>query len=184
VAYGKILFELKRYAQASEVFTRATELKSDNILAHKLNALSLIKMNKYPQALAAYKYVLYLNPQDAQAQKFVANWEYLEAPGYSPETFAAEPGPDHELIADSDPRHVTVFIEALIARNEVDRARSITKTSLEIWPDYPGLLKQLKVINESLREDINDRAKTELQQLKIKKDFLVGLLRRIELRSR
>jgi len=184
VAYGKILFELKRYEQAAEIFARATELKSDNILAHKLNALSLIKLNRYVQALKAYKHVLYLNPQDVQAQKFVASWEYLEAPGYSQEAFAGEPGPERELVADSDPSHVSSFIEALIARNEIDRARVITKTSLDIWPDDPGLLKQIKVINESLREEVNDRAKTQLSQIQIKKDFLMGLLRRIELAKR
>ncbi len=184
VAYGKILFELKRYEQACEIFRRATDMKPDNILAHKLNALSLIKLNNYAQALAAYKKVLYLNPQDAQAQKFIASWEYLEAPGYSKETFIGEPSPDHELVSDSDPSHVSTFIEALIARNEIDRARLITKTSLDIWPEDPQLLKHLEVINESVREEVSEHAKTELHQLRIKKNFLLSVLRRIELAKR
>lgn len=184
VAYGKILFELRRYADASEMFNRATSLKADNILAHKLNALSLIKLNKYPEALAAYKSVLFLSPQDPQAQKFVANWEYLEAPGFSDAAFEAQPSPDKDLVADSDPGHVSTFIEALIARNEIERARAITLTSLEVWPDDPELKKQLQVINEFVREETDETVRLRLQELKIKKTFLTKLLRRIELVKR
>jgi len=184
VAHGKVLFELKKYEQASQMFVRATELKSDNILAHKLNALSLIKLNKYAAALKAYKQVLYLNPQDVQAQKFIASWEHIEAPGYNEKTFDVPKTAEHELVSDSSPEHVSTFIEALVARNEIERARSVTMTSLDIWPDDPGLLKQLALINEIHREEVYDRAHSQMKEVKIKKDFLTKLLRRIELAKR
>lgn len=181
VAYGKILFEMRKYDEAATYFQKATALKSDNILAHKLNALSLVKLNRYADALKAYKYVLFLNPQDEQAQKFVATWEYVEAPEYSPETFSTANETDRELIGDSTPSHVSAFIDALVARNEVDRARSITMTSLEIWPDDPTLQKQLQVITDHLRDERDEATQKALQRMRIKKQFLERLLRRIEL---
>lgn len=181
VAYGKILFEMKRYDQASSIFSKATSLKADNILAHKLNALCFIKLNKYDQALQTYKKVLFLNANDEQAQKFIADWESLEASRYSKETFNTPVPDERELIVDSSPSHVSNFIEALIARNEMDRARSITQTSLEIWPGHPLLIKQLQLLEDYSREEQSAKVLWELEKAVIKKKFLQRLLRRIEL---
>jgi tetratricopeptide (TPR) repeat protein len=184
VAYGKILFELKKYEEAAEIFERATKLKTENILAHKLKALCFIKLNKYPEALTAYKHVLFLNPQDEQALKFINNWEYLEAPKYSAQTFQTQHETDPALIADSSPSHVAHFIEALMARNEIDRARQITQTSLEIWPEDPHLQKQLELINEYVHEENVYVQRQTLESNLIKRQFLKRLLRRIELVKR
>ncbi len=181
VAYGKILFELKKYEEAALVFAKATHLKKDNILAHKLRALSLVKINKYHEALAAYKYVLFLNPIDEQAQKFINNWEYLEASQYSSATFTTPPEEDSELLAESNPTHVAHFIEALMARNEVDRARQIILTSLEIWPNDKILKKQLALLDESANEEKELQQKTSSIKISIKKQYLLRLLRRVEL---
>ncbi len=181
VAYGKILFELKKYQLASEMFKRATALKPDNILAHKLKALCFIKLNQFPEALAAYKYVLFLSPNDEQAKKFINNWEYTEAPKYSAATFQTEHETDPSLIADSSPSHVAHFIEALMARNEIDRARQITRTSLEIWPDDVHLQKQLALMNEYVHEETVFVHRLTMESNLIKKQFLKRLLRRIEL---
>lgn len=181
VAYGKILFELKKYEEAVAVFERATNLKSDNILAHKIKALALIKLNKYAEALEAYKYVQFLNPNDEQANKFINNWEYLEAPRYNAETFQTNHETDPSLIAESSPSHVAHFIEALMARNEIDRARQITLTSLEIWPEDTHLQKQLELINEYVHEESVYVHRQSLESNLIKKQFLKRLLRRIEL---
>lgn len=181
VAYGKILFELKKYEEASEAFNRATQLKSDNLLAHKLNALCLIKLNKYPEALKAYKYVLFLNPTDAQAQKFVANWEYMEAPQFPDSSFQMATEEESEIIANSTPQHVSHFIEALIARNEITRAETLINTSLQIWPTDDQLKKQRKLIQEYQREESAEYNQIRLEQNQIKKEFLFNLLRRIEL---
>jgi tetratricopeptide (TPR) repeat protein len=181
VAYGKVLFETKKYNEAAGIFQRATDLKSDNILAYKLKALSLIKLNKYSEALDSYKRVLFLNPQDEQAKKFVENWEYIEAPKYSAATFATAPEQDQELLSDSSPSHVAHFIEALMARNEIDRARQITQTSLEIWPDNAQLKKQLQILNEFIDEETVFYQRQSLETNQIKKQFLKKLLRRIEL---
>lgn len=181
VAYGKILFELKRYEEASAAFTKATRLKSDNLLAHKLNALSLIKLNNYAEALKAYKYVLFLSPKDPQALKFVANWEYLEAPQYSSATTEMERESENDILSNSTPQNVAHFIEALIARNEVDRAQTILETSLEIWPGAPELEKQRTAILEYQKEESSSLTEVRLEQIELKKDLLNRLLRRIEL---
>jgi tetratricopeptide (TPR) repeat protein len=180
VAYGKILFEMKKYHEATQAFAKATSLKPDNILAHKLSALSFIKLNKFPEALKAYKHVLYLSPKDPQAQKFIENWEYLEAPQYSEKTFAIPPKEEGDLLAQSTPQHVSNFIEALILRNEIKRAQTIISTALEIWPDTPLLLKQRQAIEEFEHEESQEQTKILWQRNQIKKKFLTRLLRRIE----
>ncbi len=184
VAYGKILFELKKYEDATAIFERATKMKMDNMLAHKLKALCYIKLNRYADALEAYKYVQFLNPNDEQAIKFIQNWEYVEATEYEAETFKTNHEQDPALIADSSPSHVAHFIEALIARNEIDRAKNITQTSLDIWPDDPHLLKQLELINEFTHEENISQHRHALESNLIKKQFLKRLLRRIELVKR
>ena len=181
VAYGKVLFELKKYEEAAHIFTTATQLKKDNILAHKLRALSFIKINKYTEALAAYKYVLFLNPGDEQAQKFINNWEYLEAPQYSSAMFATPSAEDTDLLAESNPTHVAHFIEALMARNELERARQIIITSLEIWPEDKILKKQLALLDESANEEKQFKQKNGAIKNSIKKQYLLRVLRRVEL---
>ncbi len=184
VAYGKILFELKKYEEAKAVFDRATKMKMDNMLAHKLKALCAIKLNLYAEALESYKYVQFLNPSDEQAQKFIQNWEYIEATQYTADTFKTRHETTPDLIADSSPSHVAHFIEALIARNEIDRAKNITQTSLDIWPEDPHLLKQLELINEFANEENEFEHRQALESNLIKKQFLKRLLRRIELVKR
>lgn len=181
VAYGKILFELKRYDEAKDIFERATKMKMDNMLAHKLKALCFIKLNRFAEALESYKYVQFLNPNDEQASKFIQNWEYVEATQYKPDTFQTNHETVPSLIADSSPSHVAHFIEALIARNEIDRAKHITQTSLDIWPEDPHLLKQLQLINEFTHEESLFEHRQALESNLIKKQFLKRLLRRIEL---
>lgn len=179
VALGKILFELKRYDEASRTFKKAITLKPDNILAHKLNALSLIKLNQYSEALKSYKYVLFLSPEDEAAQKFISTWEYLEAQNYSEKAFP--PSEDSSLIAHSQPESVAAFIEALIVRNEIEKAEKYTKMALQKWPDSDVLLHQLNVINEFQSDEAKDNLNLQMDVLQIKKRLLSRLLRRIEL---
>lgn len=182
VAYGKVLFEVNRFEEAAQIFSRASELQTDNILAHKLQALSLSKLGKQKEALRAYKNVLFLNPHDAQARKFVDNWEYLESADYKPEAFNVD-NKEKDLISDSDPIHVAHFVDALIVRNEIARAKSIVETSLHIWPNDPILEKQLEVIAEFATEENRDRQSKALRETSIKKEVLLQLLQRIESRK-
>jgi tetratricopeptide (TPR) repeat protein len=179
VAYGKIQFEMNRFEEAAHIFSKASSLQTDNILAHKLNALSLSKIGKHKEALKAYKHVLFLNPSDAQAKKFIENWEYLESTDYSTETFKMD-GEDKDLISDSDPIHVAHFVDALIVRNEIARAQSIVETSLCIWPEHPLLEKQLQVLQEFIVEETRDRRTKALRETDLKKKTLEKLLQRIE----
>lgn len=181
VAYGKVLFELKKYEEAIDIFEHSTQLKSDNILAYKMKALCQIKVNKYADALKTYKHVQFLNPKDEQAIKFINNWEYTEAEKYSKETFKTQHESDPSLIADSSPAHVAHFIEALVARNEIQRARHIVQTSLDIWPEDEELQKQLELINDYAQEEESYIQQQSLESNLIKKQFLKRLLRRIEL---
>lgn len=179
VAYGKVLFEVNRFEEAAHIFGRAASLQNDNILAHKLKALSLSKLSKHREALQSYKHVLFLSPTDAQAKKYIENWEYLESADYQASTFSVD-GQEKDLISDSDPIHVSHFVDALIVRNEITRAKSIVETALCIWNDDPLLLKQLDVINEFASEERRERNSKALHQVSVKKDLLLNLLQRIE----
>lgn len=178
VALGKILFEMKSFLEASQVFKKAVTLKPDNILAHKLNALSLIKLNNYSDALKSYKYVLFLNPEDETAQKFISNWEYLEAQNYSEKTFNTDETP---ISSSNQPESVAAFVEALIARNEIEKAEKYTQMALKKWPDSDILIHQLNVIREFQSEEAQDLLEEQFEVNQIKKKTLTQLLRRIEL---
>lgn len=182
VAYGKVLFELQRFEDASKTFEKAALQQSDNILAHKLQAMSLSKLGQQKEALQAYKKVLFLNPNDNQAKKFISNWEYLEATDYSSKTFNMD-HQEKDLISESDPIHVSHFIDALIVRNEIQRAHSIAETSLCIWPEDPLLEKQLLLINDLINEDQSEIRSKDLKKKQLKKDILEQLLQRIESRK-
>lgn len=182
VAYGKTLFELQRYEEAATAFEQAASQQHDNILAHKLQALSLSKLGKQKEALQSYKKVLFLSPNDNQAKKFINNWEYLEAADYSKQSFQLDKK-ENDLISESDPIHVSHFIDALIVRNEIQRAHSIIETSLCIWPDDPLLAKQKDLLNELIHEDKNDVTTRKQREHKLKKDILTQLLQRIEARK-
>ncbi len=179
VAYGKVLFEVNRFDEAAQIFGRAAHLQSDSILAHKLKALSLAKLGKHREALQSYKHVLFLSPTDAQAKKYVENWEYLESTDYQASTFEVD-GQEKDLISDSDPIHVSHFVDALIVRNEIARAKSIVETALCIWNNDPFLEKQLAVINEFANDERREKNSKALRQVTVKKDLLMNLLQRIE----
>lgn len=178
VALGKILFEMKRYEEASQIFKQAVALKSDNILAHKLNALCLIKLNNYTDALKSYKYILFLSPDDETAQKFINNWEYLEAQSYSERTFSTDETP---ISSSSQPESVAAFIEALIARNEIDKADKYIQLALKKWPSSDVLQHQQNVVQEFKTEEAKELLTEKLENNQIKKKVLNRLLRRIEL---
>lgn len=182
VAYGKILFEVQRFEEAAQIFGKATVLQTDNILAHKLQALSLSKLGQHKEALKAYKQVLFLNPSDSQAKKFVTNWEYLEAADYSSESFRTDKK-EKDLISESDPIHVSHFIDALIVRNEIERARSIIETSLCIWPGDSLLEKQLTVIKEFSKDDGVDKQNQVRRNTNSRKKILLHWLERLESRK-
>ncbi len=182
VAYGKILFELQKFEESAHIFSKAADQQTDNILAHKLHAMSLSKLGRQKEALSAYKKVLFLNPKDSQAQKFINNWQYLEATDYTESGFQVD-GAEKDLISESDPIHVSHFIDALIVRNEIDRAKSIIETSLCIWPADPLLEKQLLLIQELVNDDRSEHQSKNKKEQKIKKDVLQQLLQRIESRK-
>lgn len=182
VAYGKILFELQRFEEAAQTFEQAALQQNDNILAHKLQAMSLSKLGQQKEALQAYKKVLFLNPNDNQAKKFITNWEYLEAADYSDKSFQLD-AQEKDLISESDPIHVSHFIDALIVRNELERAQSIVETSLCIWPNDSLLEKQQTLLHELLNDGKNDLKSKERKEKKLKKDILEQLLQRIEARK-
>lgn len=180
VAYGKVLFELKRYEEAVAALSQATGLNKDNILAYKLKALSLIKLNKYANALSCYKHVLFLSPQDAQAQKFIKNWEYLESADYSPQSFAMEDSEENDWLKTSEPAQISAFVEALIVRNELARAETMLRTAITQWPEDTLLNRQLEVVVEFKTDENRSHTEKQLHENKIKKAFFSRLLRRIE----
>ncbi|MCB9072405.1 MAG: tetratricopeptide repeat protein [Bdellovibrionaceae bacterium] len=179
VAYGKILFELNRHEEAAHIFGKAGSQQPDNILAYKLQALSLSKLGQHKEALKAYKRVLFLNPTDMQAKKFIENWEYLEASDYTENAFKVDTE-EKELISDSDPIHVAHFVDALIVRNEIQRARSIVETALCLWPNHPLLQKQLIVLKDFISEEKKDQFRRNLHVTEVKKQALEKWLQRIE----
>lgn len=176
VALGKVLFELERYDEAAAEFLRAHELQKDNILAIKLCALAQTKLQNNRKAVDLYKKVLLLNPKDPSAIDFLRNWEFLEAEEYSSATadISIKPSIFESL---KNPSQTSAYIEALIARNELDDAESLLRYALKKWPDDLLLSRQLQVVLEFLSEEQSEGLKGQLDANRKKQEALKSLLR-------
>ncbi len=91
VAYAKVLIDQKNFQGASEQLLAATDLSPENILAQKLLAECFIQLKKTKEALKAYKMVLFLNPNDAQAQMHTKKLESITADEYEEDVFEMKP---------------------------------------------------------------------------------------------
>ena len=179
VAYGKVLFELENYREAADQFAKASKINPDNLLAKKLQALSLTKMGNHPEALAVYKQVLFLSPSDSAAKKFITKWEYLEAQGYDINTFVVDESVEQSAISNTSPEQISAFVEALIARNELVRAKSMATEALKQWPNDSLLQKQLRVVSDFLSEELAEEDKYQKHVKQVKKQLFERILRRM-----
>lgn len=180
VAYGKVLYEMKDFKAAENSFRRAAHLQKDNILTRKLQALCLSKLGRRNDAVTVYKEVLFLSPKDQQAQKYLQNWEYVEAKNFSKKSFPAQATLPEDHLKDASSSQVAAYVEALIARNELDKANDLLLEAQDKWPQDLLLQKQQAVVSEYLDDERRLTIQAQLQVNLSKQKRLKSILHRVE----
>lgn len=168
VALAKIQIERGDTAAAAEHLRVAVELSPENILAHTLLAETYLKLRDPKSALRSFKMVLFMNPADVKAQKFVSKLESLTADEFEEGLFdIAEGSAQAEQVEVASPlrplkpRNVPEILyrqrllerllslsDAYIVRNDIDRAaQTIEEAENQIGP-HPELEKRKLLVRE------------------------------------
>lgn len=201
VALAKVLIEKKLYQEAVEHLKSASELSPENILAHRLLAECYIYLKSPKDALKAFKMVLFLNPNDAQAQGHIKKLESLTADEYEDEAFEMKPLkaeiapsrsktdviPNSPKPTGSKERQLERLLsltDAFIARLDLDRAVETLEQAENQIGDHPEIAKRKNFLKARLdgqeAETFTDIKNTSASLQRI--DFLKGLLQKIETR--
>ncbi|MCB9094602.1 MAG: tetratricopeptide repeat protein [Halobacteriovoraceae bacterium] len=78
IIYAHCYFDLGKYDQAYNLLKPLVEINLDNIRVQQLFANICYKLHYYHEALQAFKYVLFLNPNDSKAAERVKELEDSE----------------------------------------------------------------------------------------------------------
>lgn len=168
LSLARIYIDLERFHEACDHLKLATELSSENILAHTLLAETWLNLKNTKEALKAYKMVLFLNPNDSKAQKFVAKLESLTADEYEDEVFEMKPperlDPNSALLnAEEVPHQIKQKLtseltqtmshkrrleralsltDAFLVRNDIEKAQQTLEDIENVVGDHPEIDKR------------------------------------------
>lgn len=189
VALAKILLDKKDLLGAIDHLKKVTEMAPENVLAHTLLAKSYMDLRKPKDALAAYKMLLFINPNHKLAQSAVKRLESLEAEDFDEEIFQyknlIQSDEGIKIIEEkgqdlSKPKNAKNYLErvlslsdAYIVRNEPDKAKKTLLAALEKLGENLEIEKRLNMLEK--REEPN-----KTQGLTKKIAFLERLLLRID----
>jgi tetratricopeptide (TPR) repeat protein len=206
VALGRILVDQSRNKEALLILKKAADLDPENLLALQLLAMTYLQLDLPKEALRIYKRVLFLNPQSEKARKAVQKLESISADEYEDDIFQFQrlQSPPQELSDESltarppevmESRSVTSseldrklsLIDALIVRNELEKARQVlTELSLRT-PANVEIAKRFELLDEDVPEESADLLhplqSRETTVVERKKRLLQNLLRRIKERN-
>lgn len=166
VAYAKVLMDQKNFNEAAEQLTAAIENSAENLLAQKLIAECYVQLKQLKDALKAYKMVLFLNPNDAQAQMHIKKLESLTADEYDDDVFEMKPLKDDIALKSpsktpSKPgnyknlqlERIISLADAFIARFDFDRALETIESSENLVGTHPELEKRKNFIMDKIEEN-------------------------------
>lgn len=88
IAWGKILRDLQRPAEALEAFQKASHRSPENLLALQLLGEAHLQLKDGKEALRTFKRLLFLNPLSEKARRLIEKLETLTADEFGEETFA------------------------------------------------------------------------------------------------
>jgi len=203
VSLGRILMDQGRFREALPILQKASELDAENLLAlHLLGTLHL-QISQPKDALKAFKRVLFLNPQSEKARNAVQKLESLSADEYEEDIFqyqniknqqsktpAAPPAvraqPVQPLSGNEIERKLSL-VDALIVRNQLERARATLMELHSKIPGHPEVAKRFDLLDETVPEEeatplhpLSSRENTVIQR---KKRLLENLLRRVKMHN-
>lgn len=198
VALGRILSDQGRHKEALPPLKKASELDPQNILALQLLANSYLQMQMTKEALKAFKMVLFLNPHSEKARKAVQKLESFSAEEFEDDVFeysrpnlrVAQSDLENleEIKADAPIDEIELqrklsLVDALIIRNQYDRARdALLELNLRA-PNNPEILERFELLDAETPEeeavDIRPLVSREKLVIERKRALLEGLLQRI-----
>lgn len=196
---ARILLATRRAEAAEGILKKAVGLSPENLLAYQLLGQCFVELKRPEEALKAHKMVLFLNPLSEKSRQAVEKLETLTAVDYDDEVFEMRP------LANSSPIRVEdidreeapkstlgldlerglSLIDALIVRNDLDKARVKLKDLSESYPDSAEVQKRWSYFEEEIvepGEELRPLLSRERDLLERKKKILSQLLRRIEAR--
>lgn len=193
VSLGRILMDQGRFQEALPLLKKATELDGENLLALHLLGTLYLQLSHPKEALKAFKRVLYLNPQSEKARKAVQKLESLSADEYEEDIFQyqslkSKPGAKSEEKTPAfNPNELDrklSFVDALIARNQLEKARMALMELNSKSPGNPEVSKRFELLEESLPEEqavpLHPLSSRERVAFDRKKRILENLLQRIK----
>lgn len=193
VVLGRIKLGQKNYAEALSLLQRAIHLSPENILGHQLLGQLHLEMKDTKAALKAHKMALFLNPQDARSQKVVSKLESISADEYEADLFQmaplqkSTPSPSASTPNAQDKKkeidRTLSLADALIIRNEIDKAHEILRTSYRENPTHEGITQRLEMLEQQNADEaqpIRPVASREKRILGNKIKRLQSLLRTID----
>jgi tetratricopeptide (TPR) repeat protein len=153
---GKIQLNANNFSEAESCFIKATTLSPENLLAHQLLGQTYLQTKRPKDALKSYKLVLFLNPQSEIAKKAVAKLEGLTADEFEQDIFEMKkmsPSPEVEKadIGNTLERNLA-YIDALIVRNNIERAKVMIRDLSKEYPDNPEIAERWELISGESEE--------------------------------
>ena len=153
VVLARVLCEMEEWAGALTHIEKAVELSPDNRAAHLLLGQTLVQLRRPKDALKAYKMLLFLNPNDAQATEFVRKWEFLTAEDYTDEVFnnlaERKTAPTPAKLPQGRKWEIDRAIslaDALTIRNDVDAAINVLTEAKDRLGKEPELVSRLQIL--------------------------------------
>lgn len=183
VALGRCLIAMNENYKAIPQLKKATELAPENILAQSLLAEAYIKESKLQDALKCYKVLLFLNPQNKNAQSAVKKLESLTAADYSENDFQlkefSKTKSDKTLesktkeITNYDTHRALSLADAYYARSEPQKAIDcLEKAIKELGPLNELIERKNWFSNQNHEEPASTELTTEAEDSSAKKKII------------
>mgnify|MGYP001108473947 CR=1 FL=1 len=176
VALAKVYMDQQKFEEAANELMAATEVSPENILAHRLLADCQLMLRQTKKALKSYKMVLFLNPNDAQAQTHVKKLESLTADEYDDEVFEMKPlrpemapsrtksEPVAKLSNNAETatykerqlERILSLTDAFITRLDFDRALETLNSAQNQIGKHPEIEKRKNFIQSRINQNIEE----------------------------
>ncbi|PWU14551.1 MAG: hypothetical protein C5B49_13060 [Bdellovibrio sp.] len=190
LACARVLSEMGQLQDAEKTLKKAIELSPENLLAYQLLGQVYVELKRPHDALKAHKMVLFLNPLAERSRQAVEKLETLTAVDYEDDLFemrqlketplppSQKPPEEHSL-----DRHLS-YIDALIVRNDLKKAREFLYALSEEFPESAEVRKRWDYFDEEITppqdEILKPLASREKKIWERKKILLESILGRIE----
>ena len=201
LALARVFMTHRRSEDAETCLKKAIEVSPENLLAYQLLGQVYVDLKRPQEALKAHKMVLFLNPLSEKSRQAVEKLETLSATEYEDELFEMrslkEEQPRGPLtiaprtsstearsgLASNLERSLS-FIDALIVRNELGRAREMLYELSQQYPDSTAIQRRWSYFDDAgtpePEESLRPLMNRERQIWERKRALLEEILGRIQ----